>query len=716
MSLLSPLLRPMIRNYGRRRVLTVMLWVLLVSCVAVVSAIALHYGLLPILAGLTPAQLALQLPGYLGIYTLALCLGLLLLTGLFWRLAVAGPQRQVRARLRERRAQRRAKSNDSETHLRQLSEKYERRADQLSAVLQMNRGFREKLGKLDTEQQTILRSREALLNLTQDAMLLTDASGLVLGLSPAACTLLRAPRESLLGRSFDEVTPLVEGGRPSSSQSQPVRDLIRRSLESGSAIPQLREAQLVNPQQQPLPVMITAAAILDAAGKAIGAMVRINRFDGAMQGSAPRAELALTDANLHDWGTNLLSREPFERRVGELVNAAKVSGTPNVMLYLRVDDLARVNDEHGFWASEQLLWHAARNFALSLTDAGTGYRASNSRFAALLVDCELPRAMEIAERLRSHAQANELVWEGKTLACTFSIAVVVIDGRNELQELLADAETLLSEAKNRAGNVVLQSIPNETVKQRRRDDQLWLDWILPRFDDGRAHLISQTMQPLGTAPGLQPMVEFFIRVEDDDGVWLEPGYYLPAIERLRQSQRVDLWVLRTLLKALSANPQVLKSHAAASINLSSSAMLDADFIANVFEILGDSPVPPSQLCFEIDEGFALSQSSVVQKFVEQLRPLGPRFALDRCRTTMGITQLRHLPVDYMKIHPRVTQNLAADPLERTHLEWICQAAHLLGRKTAAINIESAANVDLLRKAGVDYAQGSAVNKLGPLMT
>ncbi|HEY0974687.1 MAG TPA: EAL domain-containing protein [Solimonas sp.] len=708
---MSPLLHPLIRTFGRTRLRRLGLWLLFVLLTATLATVALRYGLLPALAALAPATLPAELPTYLSLFTLALSVGFLMLAALFWRAAVVAPLQKLRLRLRDKRAQRRADRSDADTSLRQLSEKYEQRAGQLHAVLQMNRGFREKLGKLDAEQQAILRSREALLNLTQDAMLLTDASGLVLGLSPAACTLLRAPRESLLGRSFDEVTPLSESG----DSTRPVRDLIRRSLDSGSAIPQLREAQLITPQQQPLPVMITAAAILDPAGKAIGAMVRINRFDGAPQAAAAASALSLSDANLHDWGTNLLSREPFERRVGELVNSAKADGGKHVLLYLRVDELARVNDEHGFWASEQLLWHAARNFAMSLTDTGTGYRASNSRFAALLVDCEPARAMQIAEALRSHAQTNDLVWEGKTLACTFSIAVVVIDGRNELQELLADAETLLAEAKTRGGNAVLQTASNDTVKQRRRDDQLWLDWILPRLEDGRAHLISQVMQPLGGGD-VQPMVEFFIRVEDDDGVWLEPGYYLPAIERLRQSQRVDLWVLRTLLQALERNPGVLGAHAAASINLSSSALLDADFAATVFEILGNASVSPSQLCFEIDESFALAQSSVVQRFIEQLRPLGPRFALDRCRTTMGITQLRHLPVDYMKIHPRVTQNVASDPLERTHVEWLCQAAHLLGRKTAAVNIESTELVERLRRAGVDYAQGTAVNKLGPLMT
>jgi len=713
---LSPLAHPLIRIFGRRRLRTWGLWALFALCTAGLSWIGVRYGLGPQLtklAGLAPDAAAQKLPALLLATALCASVAWTLLAGLFWRLTTSDPRPIISDHLRKRRAWRQAQIDDASERLRQLTEQYDRRAGQLNAALQVNRGFREKLGKVDSEQQSILRSREALLSLTQDAMLLTDADSKVLALSPAACTLLRAPRESLIGRNFDDVTPLFEEGS-AGSKKEPVRELIQRSLQSSSAIPQLRAAQLIAPQQAPVRVMVTSAAILDAAGKAIGAMVRVNHVDGFKVDPAAKADLGLTDSNLHDWGTNLLSREPFERRVGELANDAKVSNKQHVMLYLRVDDLARINDEHGFWASEQLLWHAARNFAMSLTDAGSGYRASNSRFAALLSKTDLTQAMEIAERLRAHAQANDLVWEGKTLVCTFSIAVVVIDGQNELQELLADAETLLSEAKNRGGNVVLQSIPNDTAKQRRRDDQLWLDWILPRLGDGRAHLISQVMQPLGHSDA-QPMVEFFIRVEDDDGVWLEPGYYLPAVERLRQSQRVDLWVLRTLLRALAENPNVLKTHAAASINLSSAALLDAEFVSNVFEIIGNSPVAASQICFEIDEGFALSQSSVVQRFVEQLRPMGPRFALDRCRTTMGITQLRHLPVDYMKIHPRVTQNLATDPLERTHLEWICQAAHLLGRKTAAINVESTANVELLRKAGVDYAQGSAVNKLGPLM-
>ncbi|MFP5307216.1 MAG: EAL domain-containing protein, partial [Gammaproteobacteria bacterium] len=236
-----------------------------------------------------------------------------------------------------------------------------------------------------------------------------------------------------------------------------------------------------------------------------------------------------------------------------------------------------------------------------------------------------------------------------------------------------------------------------------------------RLENGRAHLISQELRSLHEPPH-PPLAEFFIRVEDDDGVWLEPGYYLPAIERLRESHRVDLWALTHLLDALSRNRLLFDTHAVVSLNLAPQTLLEGSFAAAAFEAVACSEVPAERLCFEIDEAFSVSQSSVVQRFMEQLRPTGVRFALDRCHTTTGITQLRHLPIDYMKIHPSVTRNIETDALDRAHLEWICEAAHLLGRKTAAINIESESALSLLRASGVDYAQGSAVNKFGPMMT
>lgn len=702
--------RALIRRLGASRARALLGWLVFLVATAL-AAVLVALSAEPLTGLLSARAMAVEPRLLLAIQLGALWLLFVLIAYVVWRQAVRNPQQRLRHRLRARSQRRR--SVDS-AYLRELSTQVERRSDQLKAALQANRSIRSKLDHLSAAQQSILRSREALLTMTQDAMLLTDAQGTIIGVSTATGVLMRRSRESLVGTRFDETASLyAQGGAPTPARL--LRGLIQRVVAAASTVPLIEQGVLLNAQNEQVPVIITAAAVLDASGGVLGTLVRINRYEGTAEEQAARPELTLAEVGMNDWGTNLLSREPFERRVDELAGDAKTRGRRHAMLFVRLDDLGRINDEHGFWAGEQALWHAARNFAAALTGAGAGYRYSNSRFAALLQESDAARGMELAERLRLHAQHHELLWEGKRIACTFSIAVVVIDGSEDRNTLIAGAEALLAEARNRGGNCVLQQVPTESVKQRKRDDQLWLDWIVPRLADGRAHLISQVMQPLSADAGM-PMIEAYVRVEDDDGVWLEPGYYMPALERLRQSQRVDQWVLEKLLKTLEQDPRLLETHAVASLNLSSASLLDPDFAPRVFEILGNAATPPQRLCFEIDEAFAIAQSAVVQRFMEQLRPIGVRFALDRCHTTMGITHLRQLPVDYMKIHPRVTRDIEGDAVDRTHLEWICQAARLLGRKTAAINVESEAAVERLRRAGVDYAQGSAVNKMGPVMT
>lgn len=629
---------------------------------------------------------------------------------LVWRLAVARPGRPLEPLQSVPVAPPR-----NEAQFQELQQERDKRSEQLNAVLQMNRTMRDKLTRLAAEQQAALRARDALLGATQDALILTDAAGTVLGVSPSAATALLRAREDLVGKRFDDVVPLFQAG-VGAFEKHPLRHFLTGVLGSRSGIPQIQQAIMLAADSVPVTVFVTAGAIIDGAGEVIGSTVRFARVDApASEPTAPPA-LSLADAEMGAWAAKLLSREPFERRIEDLVTESKNTGAQHMLLYLRVDELERINDQAGYWAGEQALWHAAKNFALALVDAGAGYRCSNNRFAALLIGHDEARALAVAERVRSHAESNELVWESQRLRCTFSVAVLPLNRDTpKLSDLLGAAETLLSEARRRGGNCVLHKTPDEATVSRLRDDQTWLEWLVPRLSNGRAHLISQESHSLALPPA-KPLVEFFIRVEDDDGVWLEPGHYLPAIERLHQSHRVDLWALQHLLETLSKAMNLFETHALASLNVAPHSLLETSFGATAFETIAGSLVPAERLCFEIDEAFAVSQSSVVQRFMEQLRPLGVRFALDRCHTTTGITQLRQLPIDYMKIHPQITRSIEGDALDRTHLEWICQAAHLLGRKTVAINIESPAALALLRSAGVDYVQGSAVNRMGPVMT
>ncbi|MDD3764477.1 MAG: EAL domain-containing protein [Nevskiales bacterium] len=701
-------MRLLVRRLGRRRY-QVLVGVLATAVLSGLAIAAINYWLVIHVLGRDPSAAVLLA---VAPYPVLEWISVLLIAGWVWRRQVHEPLQRLFRQLPERL---RRDQGQSDLQIKAARGELHQRTEQLNAMLQMNRGLREKLVQAGREQQMLVNCRQALLGMAQEALIVTDASGTVLGGSPAAATLLRCPRESLVGRRFSDCIPLYQDGREH-FQDFPLSNFLDRVLSSRSSIPQIQQAILLTHENEAIQVMITAGSVLDNGNESIGGIVRINRADAEHVQEQMREQLSIADTEMQDWGTNLLSREPFERRLDELLAEAKATGTQHMMLSIRVDNLDHINDEHGYWAGEQALWHAAKNIEMALVGAGTGYRSANARFAALLIGFDEARAKEAAERIRNHADQNPMVWEGQRLPCTLSIAIVPITRETrDRGEVLAASENLLAEAKNRGGNQALAQIPDDKVKQRRREDKVWLEWLLPRMADGRAHLISQVLEPADARVD-KPMIEFFIRAEDDDGVWLEPAYYLPAIERLHQSHQVDLWTLKTVIAMLGNNPGVLDAHRCVTLNLSAPSLLEPDFAASVFEIVTEAPFSAERLCFEIDEAFTLSQSSVVQRFMEQLRPTGVRFSLDRCQTTMGITQLRHLPIDFMKLHPNITHNIEGDAIDGAQLEWICRAAHLLNRKTVAISIESESLVQALRSAGVDYIQGSAINKMGPLMT
>ncbi len=708
-------LRPWFQRYGRRRVLIAIgcvLYLLLGGSVilathALIVEPELHRVAAQKDAPVGPLLWKIRFTSLFNLLTLS-ALGF----GIWW-LAAMRPfsefQRRVRSKL----------SDSASEEMRVLSYWYERRSSQLEAALEDNRSFREQTQRLSNEQQSILLSREAMLNMTQDAMLLTDADGIVIDVSPATASLLHRTRADLSGQAFEAVAPLYDHRREI-PQEHPLKDYLRSAIPHAVGTPRLDQALLINLLHEPIPVLIAVSAISDGEGRTIGAMVRINRLDSAAEtvahsyvAATPVEELSLPGDNAEptrDWATDLLSKGALDKRLDELAANAAQHNKTHALLFVRVDGLIRINESYGFWAGEQALWHAARTFKEAMEERGSSYRVSNSRFAAVLADCTLEDAMALARRIREDAERRELVWDGKPVSCTLSVAVVMIgiSGENR-QGLLAKAESLLDEAKARGGNLVLQELPDDAMTLRRREDQHWLTWLEPRLADGRAHLIYQRMQALAADGGL-PNLEVFLRVEDDDGVWLEPGHFMPALQRMHRTTELDLWVLTTLLGKLSRDGALLEAHGLACLNFASTSLADNEFGARVFELLAGASVPANRLCFEVDESFAIAQSATLQRFMDMIRPTGVRFALDRCHTTMGITHLRHLPVDTMKIHPRVTRHIESDPLDRTHLEWICQAAHLLGRKTAAINIESTASLQLLRNAGVDYAQGFAIGK------
>ncbi|MDH4134970.1 MAG: EAL domain-containing protein, partial [Gammaproteobacteria bacterium] len=168
---------------------------------------------------------------------------------------------------------------------------------------------------------------------------------------------------------------------------------------------------------------------------------------------------------------------------------------------------------------------------------------------------------------------------------------------------------------------------------------------------------------------------------------------------------IDLWVLRHAIADLAA-AQRQGRRASVSVNLSGHSLVDERFVPEAVRLLAEHNVDPHSLIFEITETNAIANMDAAQRLIHALHAHGCRFALDDFGSGFSsFHHLKHLPVDIVKIDGQFVRGMAREPADRAIVMSINDIAHSFGKRTVAEYVESREVLELLCRAGVDYAQG-----------
>lgn len=146
--------------------------------------------------------------------------------------------------------------------------------------------------------------------------------------------------------------------------------------------------------------------------------------------------------------TGVGNRRCFADSAADVVDAALAGGRPVCVAAIDLDNLKRVNDQHGHFAGDAALVAAASSIRSAIRIGDRVVRLGGDEFVAVLVDSNLAQAQVIAERMR---RAVERLGNGTTISV--GLAQVASDGG--LPRGLARADGALYEAKRDGRNRVV---------------------------------------------------------------------------------------------------------------------------------------------------------------------------------------------------------------------------------------------------------------------
>lgn len=426
---------------------------------------------------------------------------------------------------------------------------------------------------------------------------------------------------------------------------------------------------------------------------------------------AQQVSLALTDARTveaireayHDSLTGLPNRGLFLDRLKHARMVAARRGDDLVVLFIDLDRFKAVNDSLGHKAGDELLAAVADRLRTCLRASDTAARLGGDEFAVLLEGAGIDDGLQVARHIIAEISRPVRV-AGRDVFVGASIGIA--PGRSadgDAADLLSNADLAMYRAK-RSGSG--RTCVFEPQMQDEALERLTLQSHLQR---ALAHeefwLQYQPLVHLGS--GVPVAVEALLRWTHPHRGTVPPSVFIPIAEETDAILELGRWVLwhssrqvtqwRTLLPELTLN-----------VNVSPRQILDTRFVRDVADVLAATGLPPPSLTLELTETLLMSDPDTASRRLARIRDLGVRLAVDDFGTGFSsLSYLRQFPVDQVKIDRSFIAGIGTEGVtdDLAVARTIVDLGRILRLDTVAEGIETAEQLDALRRLGCDLGQG-----------
>ena len=417
----------------------------------------------------------------------------------------------------------------------------------------------------------------------------------------------------------------------------------------------------------------------------------------------------------HDSLTGLVNRGEFETRLSRILNTAHKDLSEHALLVIDLDQFKLVNDACGHSVGDQLLQQVSKLLSQTVRASDTLARLGGDEFALVLDQCSIEQAQRVAQKICDRMDDFRFVHEARRFRVGASIGLVSIDSRwSTVESLMQAADTSCYSAKEAGRNRVHAWFDTDQAMQARKGEMQWAARIEHALDENRFVLYAQRIERLDDQV-CGAYAEVLVRMIDRDGSLVQPGAFLPAAERFHFASRIDRWVLRHAIDTLRSLEQ-LSAVDTLCVNLSGQSIGDRVFHQQAIEVLTNAGFDICErLCLEITETSAVTNITDAAVFIDHVRTLGVRIALDDFGSgASSFGYLKQLKIDMLKIDGQFIRDLLDDPLDDAAVRCFVEVARVIGVKTVAEFVDRSEVLERVRAIGVDFAQGYFLHKPEPI--
>jgi diguanylate cyclase (GGDEF)-like protein len=404
--------------------------------------------------------------------------------------------------------------------------------------------------------------------------------------------------------------------------------------------------------------------------------------------------------------TGLPNRLAVIERIRDLL----ATGTRASVLYLDLDGFKSVNDLRGHGMGDVVLAEVGRRLKANVSDGDLVGRLGGDEF--IVVSTSLLADDDIADLGSRLIGTVEQPFSSEELInLSASIGVVILDGHDDAETVISEADSALYQAKYRGkGRLEVFDRRLQAAMTQKTELELALRRAIPN-DELVLHL--------------QPIIDLHTnRVDGAEALvrWLRPGHglvppndFIPLAERSSLIIDLDRWVIEQCCEHLAAwrrdRPDL---HLRLAVNISGRHLMDGNLVADVAAALARTGADPGMLEIELTETHLLGDLDRAVSSLTALRERGVRVSIDDFGTGYSaMNYLRQLPIDAIKIDRSFVVAATTSAADASVVDAVMAIGRSHGLEVIAEGIETAEHLEFVRDRGCNRAQGFLIARPVP---